>query len=98
MQVLFIHQNFPGQFRHIAAHLAKQPGVQVLAIGREQAPGLPGVRLCLDQKVEVVFISNKRKKTISRASNTWVRRCIRSHPSIPCHMCLVTSRARARYR
>jgi hypothetical protein len=45
MQVLFIHQNFPGQFRHIAAHLAKQPDVQVLAIGREQAPGLPGVRL-----------------------------------------------------
>lgn len=45
MQVLFIHQNFPGQFRHIAAHLAQQPDVQVLAIGREQAPGLPGVRL-----------------------------------------------------
>lgn len=45
MQVLFIHQNFPGQFRHIAAHLAKQSDVQVLAIGREQAPGLPGIRL-----------------------------------------------------
>jgi glycosyltransferase involved in cell wall biosynthesis len=45
MKVLFIHQNFPGQFRHIAAHLAKQPDVQVLAIGREQAPGLPGVRM-----------------------------------------------------
>jgi glycosyltransferase involved in cell wall biosynthesis len=43
--VLFIHQNFPGQFRHIAAHLAKQSDVQVLAIGREQAPGLPGVRM-----------------------------------------------------
>jgi glycosyltransferase involved in cell wall biosynthesis len=45
MNVLFIHQNFPGQFRHIAAHLAKQSDVQVLAIGREQAPGLPGVRM-----------------------------------------------------
>jgi glycosyltransferase involved in cell wall biosynthesis len=45
MKLLFIHQNFPGQFRHIAAHLAKQPDVQVLAIGREQAPGLPGVRM-----------------------------------------------------
>jgi hypothetical protein len=45
MKVLFIHQNFPGQFRHIAAHLAKQPDVQVLAIGREQAPGLQGVRM-----------------------------------------------------
>ncbi|KRW65206.1 glycosyl transferase family 1 [Pseudomonas sp. TTU2014-096BSC] len=45
MNVLFIHQNFPGQFRHIAAHLAKQPDVQVMAIGRERAPGLPGVRM-----------------------------------------------------
>lgn len=45
MKVLFIHQNFPGQFRHIAAHLAKQPDVHVLAIGREQAQGLPGIRL-----------------------------------------------------
>lgn len=45
MKVLFIHQNFPGQFRHIAAHLAKQPDYQVLAIGRDTAPGLPGVKL-----------------------------------------------------
>lgn len=45
MKVLFIHQNFPGQFRHIAAHLARQPDINVLAIGREQAPGLPGIRL-----------------------------------------------------
>lgn len=45
MKVLFIHQNFPGQFRHVAAHLARQPGWQVLAIGRDSAPGLPGVEL-----------------------------------------------------
>ena len=45
MRVLFIHQNFPGQFKHIAQHLANQPGVEVLAIGRDTAPGLPGVRL-----------------------------------------------------
>ncbi|OLU26438.1 glycosyltransferase family 4 protein [Pseudomonas sp. PA27(2017)] len=43
MNVLFIHQNFPGQFRHIAAHLARQPGVSVRAIGREQSAGLPGI-------------------------------------------------------
>ncbi|WP_271104952.1 glycosyltransferase family 4 protein [Pseudomonas tohonis] len=45
MRVLFIHQNFPGQFRHLASHLAKRDDIEVLAIGREQAPGLPGVRL-----------------------------------------------------
>ncbi|THF65231.1 glycosyltransferase family 4 protein [Pseudothauera rhizosphaerae] len=45
MNILFIHQNFPGQFRHLAAHLARQPGIHVRAIGREQAPGLAGIRL-----------------------------------------------------
>lgn len=45
MNVLFVHQNFPGQFRHIAAHLTRQPGVNVRAIGREHAPGLPGIPL-----------------------------------------------------
>ncbi|HHN0038544.1 glycosyltransferase family 4 protein [Pseudomonas aeruginosa] len=45
MNVLFIHQNFPGQFLHIATHLARQPGVNVRAIGREHAPGLPGIPL-----------------------------------------------------
>ena len=44
-RVLFIHQNFPGQFRHIAADLAQSPGWQVLAIGRDTAPGMPGVPL-----------------------------------------------------
>jgi glycosyltransferase involved in cell wall biosynthesis len=45
MRILFIHQNFPGQFRHAAAEWSKRPGWQVLAIGRDTAPGLPGVRL-----------------------------------------------------
>ena len=45
MRVLFIHQNFPGQFRHLAARLARRPGAEVLAIGRETAPGMEGIRL-----------------------------------------------------
>ena len=47
MRVLIIHQNFPGQFRHMAQAWAKQPGWQVLGLGRDTAPGLPpesGVR------------------------------------------------------
>ncbi|WP_232346371.1 glycosyltransferase family 4 protein [Cupriavidus sp. USMAA2-4] len=44
-RVLFIHQNFPGQFRHIAADLAQSPGWRVLAIGRDTAPGMRGVPL-----------------------------------------------------
>ena len=33
MNLLFIHQNFPGQFRHIAAHFAADPSKRVVAIG-----------------------------------------------------------------
>lgn len=42
-KVLFIHQNFPGQFRHIAKHMAAQQEYDVRAIGRDKAPGLRGV-------------------------------------------------------
>ncbi|PAU66688.1 glycosyl transferase family 1 [Pseudomonas sp. PIC25] len=45
MRILIIHQNFPGQFRHVARCLLAQPGVEVLAIGRDTAPGLAGVPL-----------------------------------------------------
>ncbi|GAB4058942.1 glycosyltransferase family 4 protein [Uliginosibacterium sediminicola] len=38
-RILIIHQNFPGQFRHIALHL-QQSGAEVVGLGRETAPGL----------------------------------------------------------
>ncbi|MCP9928214.1 glycosyltransferase [Cyanobium sp. CH-040] len=44
MQVLFIHQNFPGQYRHLAAAL-RQRGDRVVAIGGPTARGLEGVEL-----------------------------------------------------
>jgi len=40
---LFIHQNFPGQYRHIAAHLAGQPGNQVYFITQPNHNSMPGV-------------------------------------------------------
>ena len=33
MRYLFIHQNFPGQFRHVAKALADDPGNEVIGIG-----------------------------------------------------------------
>lgn len=33
MRILFIHQNFPGQFKLLAAHLAQQPGFEVVGLG-----------------------------------------------------------------
>ncbi|WP_229458506.1 glycosyltransferase family 4 protein [Massilia glaciei] len=45
MKILFIHQNFPGQFKAIAAHLARERAFQVLAIGKEGCPAaVPGVK------------------------------------------------------
>ncbi|MGA0571679.1 glycosyltransferase family 4 protein [Variovorax sp. VNK109] len=44
MKVLFIHQNFPGQFRHLAPALAQQ-GHEVVALGVSAlSPAMPGVR------------------------------------------------------
>jgi len=41
MRILIIHQNFPGQFRHVAKEWSQRPGWQVVGIGRDTAPGLP---------------------------------------------------------
>ena len=51
MNLLFVHQNFPGQFRHIAAHFAADPAHRVVAMGEaanlKRATGLhPRIELC----------------------------------------------------
>jgi glycosyltransferase involved in cell wall biosynthesis len=42
MRLLVIHQNFPGQFGHLVKAWRQRPGWDVLALGRDTAPGLPG--------------------------------------------------------
>lgn len=44
MNILIIHQNFPGQFRNITLHLARN-GHAVSGIGESKAPGLQGIPL-----------------------------------------------------
>lgn len=44
MNVLFVHQNFPGQFPHLATALAAQ-GHRVVALHINVAPSLPGVEM-----------------------------------------------------
>jgi glycosyltransferase involved in cell wall biosynthesis len=44
MNILFIHQNFPGQYPHLARHLAAQPGNRVVALSQRPDGDLPGVR------------------------------------------------------
>jgi glycosyltransferase involved in cell wall biosynthesis len=45
MNLLIIHQNFPGQFRHVALTAHSRPDVTVVAIGRDTAPGVQGIKL-----------------------------------------------------
>lgn len=44
MRVLFVHQNFPGQYKHLAPALAARPGNEVLALAINKQPELPGVK------------------------------------------------------
>jgi glycosyltransferase involved in cell wall biosynthesis len=43
MNVLFLHQNFPGQYLHIARHLAASPGHSVRALTQACAPATDGI-------------------------------------------------------
>lgn len=44
MNLLIIHQNFPGQFRHVALEALRRR-LGVIAIGRDTVPGIAGVKL-----------------------------------------------------
>jgi glycosyltransferase involved in cell wall biosynthesis len=44
MRILFIHQNFPGQYKHLAPALAARPGNEVVALAMNDNPSPPGVR------------------------------------------------------
>ncbi len=45
MRILFIHQNFPGQYKHLAPALAADGGNEVVALAMNKSPALPGVRV-----------------------------------------------------
>jgi glycosyltransferase involved in cell wall biosynthesis len=45
MNVLFVHNNFPAQFRHVAAALSLDPQVNLAAIGSSRAATMPNVKL-----------------------------------------------------
>lgn len=44
MKILFVHQNFPGQYLHLARHLGTQPGNEVVFITQRTGATLPGVK------------------------------------------------------
>ncbi len=44
MKVLFVHQNFPGQYLHLARHLGSSADNEVLFITQRADGEIPGVR------------------------------------------------------
>lgn len=44
MKILFVHQNFPGQYLHLARALGAHPGNEVVFITQREDGSLPGVR------------------------------------------------------
>ena len=44
MKILLIHQNMPGQYKHIAKELAKDPNNEVVFITKEGRPDIEGVK------------------------------------------------------
>jgi glycosyltransferase involved in cell wall biosynthesis len=42
--ILLVHPNFPGQFRHLAAHWAQRQDLRVIGLGGTRSPGIPGLQ------------------------------------------------------
>lgn len=45
MKILFIHQNFPGQFGRLALELSARPGIEVVALAQNKRPPIPNVKM-----------------------------------------------------
>ena len=44
MKILFVHQNFPGQYLHLARHLGAIPGHEIVFLTQRSDARLPGIR------------------------------------------------------
>ena len=69
MRILIIHQNFPGQFRHVAKAWSERPGWQVVGIGRDTAPGMPE----LEKSGRLTLIRFKPHRRVSPTQHHYLR-------------------------
>ncbi len=54
MKILFAHQNFPGQYLHVARHLGASPGNDIVFLTQRREVTLPGVRKIVYQPKRAV--------------------------------------------
>lgn len=64
MNVIVLHRNFPGQFRHIVRHLV-QGGHRVVGVGNTQAPGLAGITLVRYDSRKLNIKGHRHMATVS---------------------------------
>src|SRR3984885_16014161 len=71
MNYLFIHQNFPGQYRHIVAHLASNPANRVYFLTQPNENAMPDVFKIIYPKDQRGFINcHAYAVELDRAINT----------------------------
>jgi glycosyltransferase involved in cell wall biosynthesis len=70
VRILIIHQNFPGQFRHVAKAWSERPGWQVIGIGRDTAPGMAE----LENAGRLTLIRYKPHRGVHEAQHHYLRR------------------------
>ncbi|MCE4558167.1 glycosyltransferase family 4 protein [Roseateles cellulosilyticus] len=68
--MLIIHQNFPGQFRHVAKAWSERPGWKVVGIGRDTAPGMPE----LEKSGRLTLIRYKPHRPVHQEQHHYLRR------------------------
>ena len=44
MRILFVHQNFPGQYAHLLRHYAADPRNEIVFLTRHANARFPGIR------------------------------------------------------
>lgn len=68
MRLLFLHQNFPGQFKHLAPALAAGPANEVVAIGEEQA-----IARCTDLHPRLKLLAYPKPQGASPQTHHYLR-------------------------
>jgi len=63
MNILFLHRNFPAQFRHIAPYFALNPNNRVVFITEREQGNMPGIYKCV----------YKTKRTVPRECHNYLR-------------------------